>query len=101
MTAKLSDDCTKSSDWWETVKYHSGTSKSRRSAAPSCEELANHFAKKITLNYADSEPPDFEPVDAKAFKSFRIKKSKVKKVLNSLDPSKSVNGMVTYCVLGK
>ena len=34
-----------------------------------------------------------ELVDAKTFKSFQIKKSRVKKVLDSLDPINSVNGV--------
>ena len=92
LTAKLSSDCTKSSNWWKIVQTHSGTSKSRSSAAPSCGELADHFGRALTLDDADGEPPDFEPVDAQTFKSFRIKESRVKQVFDSLHPSKSVNG---------
>ena len=91
LNAKLSSDCTKSSDWRNTVRAHSGTSKLRSSSAPNCRELADHFARKLTLDDADGEPPDFEPVDAKTFKSFRNKESRVKKVLDSLHPGKSVN----------
>jgi hypothetical protein len=91
LTGQLSDECVKSSDWWQTVRKHSGTSKPRSQTDPSCEELADHCAKELTLDGADSEISDSESVDAKSFKSFRIKKARVRKVMNSLHQKKSVN----------
>jgi hypothetical protein len=81
-------------EWWRIVKLHAGKGGSRTSGAPSPDDLAEYFAKKLSLDGKEQDPvPEFTPVLKGKLTSFRVTRNRVKKVLNSLNPHKSMNGI--------
>jgi len=80
-------------DWWDTAKLYAGRTRSRTAGAPPPQELAEFFAEKLSLDGEEDEVPEFEPVDRVNFTSFRVTKKRVLKVLKTLDPRKSANGI--------
>jgi hypothetical protein len=56
---KLDED-NSNKEWWNVVKLHMGKNGSRKCGAPSVGALAEHFAKKLSLDGEESDPvPDF------------------------------------------
>ena len=81
-------------DWWHTVKLHAGVKTNRTAAAPDAGELADFFATKLSLDgQEDDDLPEFVVDRPGNLRTFRITLAKVRKVLSSLDPTKSVNGL--------
>ena len=66
----------------------------RSDAAPSADDLADHFAAKMS-NGKDNDDDGFKPNDnyCVPLSSFRILFKSVLKSLKHLDPSKSANGL--------
>jgi hypothetical protein len=90
---KLAED-NSNKEWWNIVKLHMGKNGSRKAGAPSVDALAEHFAKKLSLDGEENDPvPDFQPVIRGKLSSFRVTLGRVDKVLKSLNPSKSSNGI--------
>ena len=88
------NDSRNDADWWHTVKLHAGASEVRTSAAPDAEELAEFFAKKLSLDgEEDDDVPPFSVSEPGDLHEFRVTMHRVQKVLSSLDPKKSVNGL--------
>lgn len=93
LTARLSES-TNDADWWHEVKKHAGAGGTRSKAAPSVEDLADFFAKKLSLDGEEGDDvPDFTVDSPEDLPRFRIRYQQVRKVLVSLDPKKSVNGL--------
>ena len=71
-----------------------GLEPSRSEAAPSAQDLADHFADKLT-NGKDIEADEYTPKDSLKVPlcSFRIRFKKVRGVLRKMDPNKSANGV--------
>jgi hypothetical protein len=93
LVAKLDTDDT-NKDWWDTVKLHSGKARSPLSGTPSPQELAEFFAAKLSLGgEEDDEVPDFQPVTQQRITSLRVTQRRVKKVLSTLNPRKSMHGI--------
>ena len=66
----------------------------RTSAAPDAEELAEFFAKKLSLDGGeDGAVPPFSVAEPGDLHEFRVTKNRVQKVLSSLNPKKSINGI--------
>ena len=81
-------------NFWSLIKDLTGLSTSKSNAAPSVEDLADHFATKMS-NGKDEEDDDFIPNnrDQIPLSTFRIRHKDVLKSLKKLDPSKSTNGL--------
>ena len=94
MKERLDEMSTSDSNFWSLIKELSGLSSSKSNSAPSVEDLATHFAEKMS-NGKDDEDTNFTlNNDARcSLSSFKISRKKVKKSLKKLDPSKSVNGL--------
>lgn len=94
MKAKLDEMSTSDSNFWSLIKELSGLTGSRSSSTPSVDDLATHFAEKMS-NDKDEEDHDFTPnSDARCpISSFKITRRQNKRSLKKLDPSKSVNGL--------
>jgi hypothetical protein len=94
MKARLDEMSTSDSNFWSLIKELSGLTGSRSSSAPSVDDLATHFAEKMS-NGKDEENHDFTPnSDARCpISSFKITRRQIKRSLKKLDPSKSVNGL--------
>jgi len=84
-----SDKC-----FWRMAKEIGGTEAARSSAAPSPEDLAVHFASKMS-NGKDEEDVDFVPKDLTSvpLHSWKIRLKRVRQVLRTVDASKSANGI--------
>jgi hypothetical protein len=92
--AKRLNDSRNDADWWHTVKLHAGAAEVRTSAAPDAEELAEFFAKKLSLDGEENDiVPPFSVSEPGDLHEFRVTEHRVQKVLSSLDPKKSVNGL--------
>ena len=80
-------------NFWDTVKEIGGLEKSRSSAAPGAEDLAEHFAKKMTSG-KDRVDDGFSAAGMAChpIREFKIRYENVLKPLRNLDPSKSSNG---------
>ena len=94
MKKRLDEMNTSDSNFWSLIKELSGLSSPKSNSAPSVEDLATHFAEKMS-NGKDDEDTNFTlNNDARcSLSSFKISRKKVKKSLKKLDPSKSVNGL--------
>ena len=82
--------------FWNLAKEISGLEQSRNKAAPSVNDLADHFASKMS-NAADVHDNDWAPPahwKGKAkLSSFKVDQRTVLKCLKSLDINKSINGI--------
>ena len=80
--------------FWKLAKEIGGLEADRAQSAPCAEMLAEHFAEKMTSGKGveDSEFTPKTPFKIK-FTSFKVRFKKVLKVLKSVDPSKSANGI--------
>ena len=82
--------------FWNLAKEISGLEQSRNKAAPSVNDLADHFASKMS-NAADVHDNDWVPPahwKGKAkLSSFKVDQRTVLKCLKSLDINKSINGI--------
>jgi hypothetical protein len=93
--AKLSESSGNSRAFYSLAKEIGGIGPSHTAAAPCVEDLANHFADKMTI------PPELDSMSYTApdisagYKIFKfdVSSKRVMKVLGSLDVSKSVNGV--------
>ena len=57
-----------------------GKNGSRKAGAPSVDALAEHFAKKLSLDGEENDPvPEFQPVIRGKLSSFRVSLRRVKK----------------------
>ena len=94
MKKRLDEMSTSDSNFRSLIKELSGLSSSKSNSARSVEDLATHFAEKMS-NGKDDEDTNFTlNNDARcSLSSFKISRKKVKKPLKKLDPSKSVNGL--------
>ena len=93
LRAKLAKD-NSNKGWWDIVKLHMGKNGSRKAGAPSVDALAEHFAKKLSLGGEENDAvPIFQPVVRSKLRSFRVSSRRVKRVLKSLNASKSSNGI--------
>ena len=86
----------KSSDplFWDLVKDIGSLNTARSSAAPDADELADHFAEKMTSGKHRSDPhfePNYRP--RSPLSNFKIHFKHVLRCLSVLDPSKSANGV--------
>ena len=80
--------------FWQLARDIGGIESSKSSAAPSAEDLAVHFANKMS-NGKDEEDFDFVPKDTTSIPlcNFKIRHKRVKQVLKKIDVSKSANGI--------
>ena len=80
--------------FWRLTKEIGGIESQRSGAAPSAQDLAEHFATKMS-NGKDVEDNDFEPQDQKCISlcNWKIRRKRVMRVLRSIDASKSANGI--------
>ena len=80
--------------FWQLAKEIGGVEVQRSGAAPAAEDLAEHFATKMS-NGKDQEDLDFVPQDAHQMPlhSWKIRRKRVKIVLSKIDPAKSANGV--------
>ena len=79
--------------WWNLTKRISGFCRPHARFAPDVDSLATYFARKLSLpkDFDCASPTLLPEVSTVIFKkSWRIKLSKVRQVLNSLDIKKSV-----------
>ena len=83
-------DCTGSKQWWSLLKSLTGSNCKSRPAVPSAHQLASYFSFKLSCASSSDNPPPLEDCHHSIFRQFRIKKSQVKSVLQSLDVTKSV-----------
>jgi hypothetical protein len=82
-------------NFWSLTKEISGLDRERSSAAPDVDEIADHFAEKMS-NGKDKEDVNWRPTATYhkvPLTSFKIRFKTVLKTLLSLDPSKSSNGI--------
>ena len=94
MKKRLDEMSTYDSNFWSLIKELSGLSSSKSNVAPSVEDLATHFADKMSNGKDDDDPNFTLNNDARcSLSSFKISRKKVKQSLKKLDPSKSVNGL--------
>ena len=80
--------------FWQLAKEVGGIESQRSTAAPSAEALAVYFASKMA-NGKDEIDEDFIPRDSSSvpISCWKIRAKRVKKVLSSIDASKSANGI--------
>ena len=80
--------------FWRLTKDIGGIDSSRSAAAPNAQDSVTHVAKKMS-NDKDVEDDDFVPRDLTSMpiSSWKIRLKRVKKVLQSIDASKSANGI--------
>ena len=81
-------------NFWNLTKEIAGLDTSKGSATPSVDDLADHFAEKMSNGEGVTED-DFKPTNDFQVKmtGFKIKFKRVKTVLSHLDTSKSANGV--------
>ena len=91
---KLNSMSTADSGFWQLAKEIGGLEASRAQAAPSPQDLADHFAEKMS-NGRDIEDNDFIPKSDFKIRltSFKVRFKVVKKILKTLDVKKSANGI--------
>jgi len=98
--------CSNDRSWWNLTKDISGFGRSCARFAPDVDALANLFTAKLSLPAEfNSTPPPLPPeTSAVVYKgSWRVKLSKVRNVLGSLDVNKAVGPdgisphMLRYC----
>ena len=77
------------------AKEINGIESQKSAAAPSPDALAEHFATKMSNGKDVEFDYYFGPQDSKCIpvSSWKIRRKQVKKVLRSIDPSKSANGI--------
>ena len=80
-------------NFWKLIKDISGLEDTKSFSAPAAEDIANHFASKMTSG-KDTQDDHFQPGDIRSIplSSFKIRFKRVLKILKSLDTSKSING---------
>ena len=83
-------NCTGSKQWWSLLSSLAGHSYRGQPAVPPAHQLASCFSSKLSCSSTLDEPPTLEECHHSTFHQFRIKKSQVKSVLQSLDVAKSV-----------
>ena len=81
-------------NFWNLTKEIAGLDTSKGSATPSVDDLADHFAEKMSNGKGVTED-NFKPTNGFQVKmtGFKIRFKRVKRVLSHLDPSKSANGV--------
>jgi len=92
MRLESMDKCNKK--FWQLTKEIGDIDASRSGADPSAEALVEQFATKMS-NGKDQEDTSFEPKDSNAIPlcAWKIRQKRFKKVLSSVDASKSANGI--------
>jgi hypothetical protein len=80
--------------FWILARDIAGIDSARSSAAPSVDDLADHFASKMS-NGKDVPDDGFVPRDLSSIplSMFKVRLKRVKDVLRKIDPSKSANGV--------
>jgi hypothetical protein len=91
---RLDEMSTSDKNFWSIIKELSGLDSSRSDAAPSVDDLADHFAAKMSNGKGDDDD-GYTPNDnyCVPLSSFKIRFKSVRKSLRRLDPSKSTNGL--------
>jgi hypothetical protein len=94
LKTKLSTMSNSDKNFWSVVNDVAGLSQERSAACPRVDAIVDHFADKMS-NGGDTEATCGEvsthaPV---VLKCWRVRYRQVKRVLRSLDPSKSTNGV--------
>ena len=91
---KLNNLSSSDTNFWQLAKEIGGLAANRSQAAPSAQELADHFALKMS-NGKDFDEVEYTPPDE--FKiplsGFKIRYKDVLKMLQKMNPSKSANGV--------
>jgi len=82
-------------NFWQLTKEIGGLNAERGNAGPSVEELATHFADKMSNGKDEPEDDYFIPKDSRKvnLSNFKIRLKTVKKILRNMDPNKSANGI--------
>ena len=93
--SKLNGMSSSDRNFWQLTKEIGGLSTEKGNAAPSVDDLASHFAEKMSNGKEEPEDEFFIPKDAKKvpLSNFKIRLKTVKKVLLKMDPNKSSNGI--------
>jgi hypothetical protein len=101
LTKQLEDMEKSDKSFWELSKQISGLQQTRNKAAPSADDLVDHFASKMS-NAAEVFDNDWSPPERWKNKaklsSFKIHHRDVLKQLKSLNTNKSING-IPYILL--
>ena len=96
MKIKMKMESSSKSDriFWDLAKEIGGLSRSRNTAAPDPEVLADHFACKMSHGRDDFDTGAWHPRDERrvSLSNFVVRSDVVLKTLKSLNLSKSVNG---------
>ena len=81
-------------DFWKLAKEIGGLDQERSTAAPSVDDLASHFADKMS-NGKHMPCDGFTPkLDSAApLSGWKVRRKKVLKALRGADPAKSANGI--------
>ena len=83
-------NCTGSKQWWSLLTSLAKRNSRGRPAVLPAHQLASYFSSKLSCSSTIDEPPTLADCYCSIFRQFRIKKSHVKHVLQSLDVAKSV-----------
>ena len=83
-------NCRGSKQWWLLLTSLAGRSCRGQPAVPPAHRLASYFSSKLSCPSTLDEPPTLEDCHHSIFRQYRIKKSQVKCVLQSLDVANSV-----------
>ena len=91
---KLASMSNSGRNFWSLAKEISGLDSVRVNAAPDADDIADHFAEKMS-NAAGEKDDSWCPVNdhSALISSFKIRYSTVLEILQGLDPSKSANGV--------
>ena len=79
-----------SKHWWSLTKSLIGSTSICRPTTPSAHQLATHFSSKLTHPTNSLPIPTLEDCHTSLLSQFRIKVSHVKRILSSLDTTKSI-----------
>jgi hypothetical protein len=92
---KLGESTGSPRDFWTLTKQVAGLRRECSTAAPSVEELANHFAEKMTID-PELDEMDFEAPDVEGkmkIRKWKVSRERVLLVLKGLNENKAVNGV--------
>ena len=93
--AQLNEMSSSDRNFWQLTKEIGGLNAQRGTGAPSADALATHFAEKMPNGQDEPEDDYYIPKDSRkvSLSNFKIRLKTVKKVLSSMDPNKSANGI--------
>jgi len=82
--------CTGPKQWWSLLTSLTECNSRGRPAVPPSAQLADYFSSKLSCSSTLNEPPVLENCHHSLLRQFRIKKSRVRSLLLSLDVNKSI-----------